>query len=161
MKRINKIWMNASTTVEASIILPMICFIIIFLFYLCFFLYSRAELSKDAYACVLRASQMEILDKKEIYKRAKKESKDLLRERELQIADYEEKIEIKNNRVSVTYSMSQKVPFAGNMGLLKGQHMWKFTVTKTAKRLHPVSFIRDCKKITELWDEHNKKRGRE
>lgn len=154
----NKTWTKASTTIEASIILPMICFLIVFLFYLCFYLYNRAELSKDAYACALRGAQKETLENKEIYKHTKEQSIDLLRERELNIASYKEKISVDKNMVTVTYNMVQKVPFAGSIGLLTGQEAWNFTVAKSAKRLHPVSFIRSCKKIKNLWDEN---KGRE
>ncbi len=157
MKQKNKLWINASTTIEASIILPMICFLIVFLFYLCFYLYNRAELTKDTYACALRGAQKETIENKEIYKHTKEQSIDLLRERELNIASYKEKISVNKNKVTVTYNMMQKVPFTSSMGLLTGQDAWNFTVTKSAKRLHPVSFIRNCKKIKNLWNENKGK----
>lgn len=146
---------QGSSTVELSLLMPMLLTLFAFLIYLSFFLYNRIETSANAYICALRGSRMEQEAPKATYQLMKKESTRLMKGSLLAIQVYREQIEVKGNNIQVTYQISQQVPAVLILDRLFQKDTWNFQVTKKVKKLHPVSFIRNCRKLSDL---KNKKR---
>lgn len=68
----------------------------------------------------------------------------------LAIDEYKEQIEIKGNDIQVTYDISQQVPGSVILSNIFSQSVWNFQITKRTKKLQPVFFIRNCRKITNM-----------
>ena len=141
---------RGSSTIEASLIMPMVLTIFAFLIYLSFFLYNRIEVTADAYICALRGSQMELETAKETYQYMKKESNKLIGGNLLATSKYGEQIEVNGNNVQVTYSVSIQVPGAVIISNIFEENNWNYSITKKTKKLQPVLFIRKCRKISSL-----------
>lgn len=148
--------LQGSSTVELSLLMPLLLTLFVFLIYLSFFLYNRVETSANAYICALRGSRMEQEAPKATYQLMKKESAKLMKESLLAVKGYKEQIEVKGNQVQVTYEISQQVPAALIFDSLFHKDTWEFQVTKKTKKLHPVSFIRSCRKLSGIKNEKRK-----
>lgn len=147
---------QGSSTVELSLIMPMLLTLFVFLIYLSFFLYNRVETTANAYICALRGSRMEQETAEKTYQYMKKESKRLMKGNLLSVPEYKEQIEVKGNHVQVTYEISQQVPGSVILERLLHEDTWNFLVTKKAKKLQPVFFIRNCRKVSNLKKQQGK-----
>lgn len=141
---------KGSSTIETSLIMPMILTIFSFLIYLSFFLYNRVEITADAYACALRGSQMEQETAKETYQFMKEESAKLMDGNLLAVKKYGEQIKVKGDDIQVTYNVSIQVPGEVILSNLFKDNSWDYTITKKTKKLQPVLFIRNCRKISNI-----------
>lgn len=148
--RIKNKRLKGSSTIELSLIMPMLLTIFAFLIYLSFFLYNRVQVTANAYICALKGSRMEQEGAQETYQHMKKESNKLMEDSLLAIDEYKEQIEIKGNDIQVTYDISQQVPGSVILSNIFSQSVWNFQITKRTKKLQPVFFIRNCRKITNM-----------
>ncbi|MBD5544130.1 MAG: pilus assembly protein [Lachnospiraceae bacterium] len=146
-----------SSTVELSLIMPMLLTLFVFLIYLSFFLYNRVETTANAYICALRGSRMEQETAEETYQKMKEESSALMKGSLLSVSEYKEQIKVKGNSIQVTYGISQQVPGSAIPYNLFYKDTWNFQITKKTKKLQPVFFIRNCRKLYNL----NKKQGKD
>ena len=148
---------GGSSTIELSLIMPMLLTLFTFLIYLSFFLYNRVETTANAYICALRGSRMEQETAEKTYQHLKKESSRLMKGNLLSLSEYREQIEVKGNHVQVTYGISQKVPGSVILADLFYDDTWDFQITQKANKLQPVFFIRNCRKLCNL----KKKQGKD
>lgn len=148
---------EGSSTIELSLIMPMLLTLFTFLIYLSFFLYNRVETTANAYICALRGSRLEQETAEKTYQHMKKESGRLMKGNLLSLQEYKEQMEVKGNHVQVTYGISQKVPGAVILADLFAEDTWEFQITQKAHKLQPVFFIRNCKKLNNL----KKKQGKD
>lgn len=130
---------RGSSTVEAAYLIPMLVMLTALLIYLSFFLYNRLILTEAAYISVLRGSRPEYKTAKECYRKTEESLNDLLSGKLLAQKEYEKKAEVTGTKVEVTLRIKQKLPF------------WKsqpeYHVKKSAARLNPYEFIRECRRF--------------
>ncbi|MBQ7067418.1 MAG: pilus assembly protein [Lachnospiraceae bacterium] len=148
--------LKGSSTIEASLIMPMILTIFAFFIYLSFFLYNRVEVTTNAYILALRGSRMESETAKETYRYMKKESSKLMSGNLLAIKKYGEQMKVKGDNIQVTYSVSIQVPGAVILSNIFEENTWNYKITKKTKKLQPVLFIRNCRKISNLKNQSGK-----
>ncbi len=151
-----KIKAGGSSTIELSLIMPMLLTLFTFLIYLSFFLYNRVETTANAYICALRGSRLEQETAEKTYQHMKKESSRLMKGNLLSLQEYKEQIEVKGSYVQVTYGITQKVPGAVILADLFAEDTWEFQITRKAHKLQPVFFIRNCRKLSNLKEKQGK-----
>lgn len=153
--------LQGSSTVEFSLIMPVLFTLFTFLIYLSFFLYNRVEITANAYICALRGSQMEQETSKKTYQYMKKESSRLMKGNLLSVRGYKEQIAVKGEKIQVTYEISQQIP--GNLIFerLLSESTWNYQIVKSAKKQNPVFFIRNCRKIENLKNNREREQGKE
>lgn len=147
---------GGSSTIEMSLIMPMLLTLFVFLIYLSFFLYNRVETTANAYICALRGSRLEQETAEKTYQHMKKESGRLMKGNLLSLQEYKEQIEVKVSYVQVTYEISQKVPGSVILADLFHENTWEFQITQKARKLQPVFFIRNCRKLNHLKEKQRK-----
>ena len=141
---------NASNTIEASLIMPIILTILFMLIYLSLFLYVRAGSVRVGYIAVLRGSQLETESKKTREAFAKKEFAKLKEENYLGSALCQGKFVTEGENIKISVETTQNLPnaiFVG--GSIYGNRFYDMS-TFVAKTNHPVDFIRNCRKIQKL-----------
>ena len=138
---------KGSSTVEMAFLIPLVTMMIILLLSLGIFLYNRSVLTAYASAAALRGSRQQDCSNEEIYNIVTTEIDRLVSCRLLFLDDYEKKVSIKGDEVTVTLGIEQKIPLIGICEPLLKKDTWSFAVTKTSKIQNPVFFIRNCKKV--------------
>lgn len=136
---------NGSSTIEASLLMPMILTVLFLVIYLTLFLYGKAQLTRNAYVSVLRASQAET---ETIQKRAaiaKQEFEILQNKSFLSGMDVAKKIQIKGDEIIIYVDYCQKTDRV--IFLEKGLRRKAFagSMEYKAKTNHPASFIWKCR----------------
>lgn len=139
--------LKGSSTIEASLLMPIILTLLFLLIYLSVFLYVRAGSVRLGYVAALRASQMEQETKKAKEILAKKEFHHLKEENYMGSALCDGNVTAKGDTIKMTVRVKQSLPgilFAG--GKLYGDVFLDESIYE-AKTCHPVDFIRKCRKI--------------
>lgn len=148
--------LKGSSTIEASLLAPVLLTVLFLLIYLSLFLYARAGSVRLGYIAALRASQMEQETKNTRKAAAKKEFENLKRENYLGSALCYGEVSVKGDVIKICVKTEQSLPdtiFPG--GSLYGRN-FRDESTFIAKTNHPVDFIRKCRKIqkgAEKWKE--------
>lgn len=149
-------WFQASSTVEASLLMPVILTVLFVLIYLSFFLYMRAGSVRIGYLAALRASQMEQESKKVREILAKKEFENLKEENYFGSGMCQGEICVKGDFVTVCVKTTQSLPNQIFVGGKMYENAFEDESIFTAKTNHPADFIRTCRKIqkgVEKWKE--------
>jgi len=142
--------LKAGSTVEASLIMPLILAVIFLLIFLTLFLYTRASFVRNGYIAALRASQAENEASKVRQRIARSEFDRLLRAGYTDSVSYQADFGGSGETISIHINLWQKLPrviFAGN-NLLPSS--FSTDMTFRAKTCHPVNFIRTCRRL-ERW----------
>ena len=141
---------NGNSTIEASLIMPIILTILFLVIYLSLFLYGRAGSVRLAYTAALRASQLETEPSKIRAAYAKKEFAKLKEENYLGSTLCQGTVTTEGETIKITVDTTQNLPrtiFVG--GSLYGDSFYDKSMF-VAKTNHPVDFIRTCRKIQKL-----------
>ena len=141
---------KGSSTIEASLIMPIILTILFLVIYLSLFLYARAGSVRLGYIAVLRASQLETETKSTREAFARKEFIKLKEENYLGNILCEGKVSTNEDIIEIYVETTEKlsnVIFVG--GSMYGDKFYDVS-TFVAKTNHPVTFIRKCRKIQKL-----------
>lgn len=136
-----------SSTIETALIMPLILTILFMLIYLTLFLYGKAQISRNAYVSVLRASQAETEPLKKRTAIANQELNQLLSESYLEGIDVTKDMQSKGNSFIMHVNFKQKIPAVVFMEKGMSQKVFTDSVRFEAKTNHPVSFIRSCRKL--------------
>ena len=142
--------LNGSSTIEVSLIMPIILTILFLVIYLSLFLYARAGSVRLGYLAVLRGSQLETESKRTRVAYAKKEFAKLKEENYLGSTLCQGTVTADGDTIKITVETTQNLPnaiFVG--GSLYGDSFYDESVF-VAKTNHPVDFIRTCRKIQKL-----------
>lgn len=142
--------LNGSSTIEASMIMPIILTILFLVIYLSLFLYAKAGSVRLGYISVLRASQLETETKKTRAAYAKKEFAKLKEENYLGSILCQGTVITKGETIKICVETTQNIPHAIFVGgSMYGDGFYDMS-TFTAKTNHPVDFIRTCRKIQKI-----------
>lgn len=117
-------------TVEASLIMPQIIFLIAVLLWLSFFLYDRCILTQDAYILAFRGSVLCSKDKEQIVQHMEENMP-----KQLSVKYFG--INLIQKELSADI-IGTRVLFEGEMGITG----WHSETEKTASRICPVKYIR-------------------
>lgn len=124
---------------EASMIIPLVIFLIAFLFYLSFFLYNRCVLSQDAYILAFRGSVKCKEENGEIVKYLDKNSKKQFGIKYMGLNGSDKIIEVNSKKIIVTAEGKMKVSFIKDFNL---SNTWSLKAVSEAERNCPVDNIR-------------------
>ena len=131
-------------TVEASLIMPIVFYVCVFIIYSGFFLYDRCVMKQDAYRAVLKASSIYRQDSQEVYNTAW----DMLRnltDQKYVAADCQYEVAVQR-KVKVTVTGRIQMPFRG-LEKMTDVSLWNIEETAESKCLNPVLWIRMCRQI--------------
>lgn len=137
-------------TVEATLIMPIVLYVCIFIIYSGFFLYDRCVMKLDAYRAVLRASSIYRQDSQAVYNTAWDTLGNLTGEKYI-AAEYQYEIAVQG-KVQVRICGQVQMPFRGLIELT-GVSAWNIEETVESKCLNPVLFIRTCRRLIEAPEE--------
>ena len=148
--------LNGSSTIEVSLIMPIILTILFLVIYLSLFLYARAGSVRLGYLAVLRGSQLETESKRTRVAYAKKEFAKLKEENYLGSTLCQGTVTADGDTIKITVETTQNLPNAIFVGGRMYEDAFYDASTFVAKTNHPVDFIRKCRKIqkgAEKWNQ--------
>lgn len=131
-------------TVEASLIMPVVLYVCIFIIYSGFYLYDKCLMKQDAYRAALAGSSIYRDDNQEVY-RVASDTADRLAEGKYIAAEYHFAITVQS-KVRVTVRGQIKLPFCSLAGLI-GKGGWDISESAESKCINPVIFIRMCRML--------------
>lgn len=141
---------NAYFTVEASLVLSIVFYTILFLIFTGFYQYNRCLLSQDTYRLALRGSQMLYADNEEVKARVKSEDAGWYYEKYAACHFKEKKIQVTKGKVIMEQTAEVKSPlFVLSKWMNNG--MWEMETSAESVRISPVTVIRGCRKIGEIF----------
>ena len=123
---------RGSFTIEASVIISFLFFVITALLFLSFFLYDRCVVERTAAIAALRGSEAVWGDNPIRYQRADEAINKILAGRLLGADSVEKSVKVSGSQVTVSLSMKFK--------------WWDFQAEAEKKAVNPVLFIRNCRK---------------
>ena len=136
---------NAYFTVEASMLIPLILGVIIFVIYFGIYLYNVCTLKQSSYTAALRGSQMKNASNEEIKGYTQQQLNQLVEQQILAKEKLETRIYVTGNKVKVHTSTNITMPFAGFIS--KAVDFWKIENEAEASRIDPVDIIRNVRKM--------------
>lgn len=136
---------GAYLTVEAALVMPIVLAVVIFVMYMLFFQYDRCLMEQNAGVFALRGCTLQIPDKEE---RLLKLQQMPLQKDEKYLAweALKPSITLKGNKILLEQSGHLKFPFA-NLLSWQGRDVWDSSICFENHRIHPVEFIRNCRKV--------------
>lgn len=146
--------LRGSVTIEASLILPFLIFLIWNLCYLSFFLYDQNIALQGNYTTALRAERGGSAEA-EKYQLAEEKYKRAVGEK-LVCAESRKEIEIKEDEITVTTKFSMKAP--GGMLFYSG---WESDQKMKVKSYEPVAWIRRCRSTENMLEQIQSKNKEE
>uniref|UniRef100_UPI004056D89D TadE/TadG family type IV pilus assembly protein n=1 Tax=Acetatifactor sp. TaxID=1872090 RepID=UPI004056D89D len=131
-------------TVEAAMVLPMVCVVVLFIVYLWFFQYNRCVMEQDAGVLALRGVAMQTENQEERMMNLRNQANGMNREKYIAWECNEAELKIGNGVVEVVQSGRNLMSF-GIAGL--GEQEAMLNVSFENHLLNPVSFVRNYRKI--------------
>lgn len=131
-------------TLEASLIMPLVLYVCIFIIYAGFYQYDRCIMQQDIYRAALRGSSLYGANQSERYRAAADMMEELTRDNYV-AAEYRYEISVRNS-VSIFMEGRIRMPFQG-LAELTGAREWEIEETAESRRLDPVLFIRTCRQL--------------
>lgn len=136
---------DAYLTVEASLVLPIVIMVILLIIYLLFFQYDRCLMEQNTGILALRGCTDQFAEGKELVAKLVIQSQKS-DNRYLAWNMEDAQITLKGNSVSVKRSGTLIFPFQRLM-FWNGDGNWTSECTYENKRVWPVQFVRNCRKI--------------
>lgn len=136
--------LKGSVTVEASVVLPMIVYILLLVVYLAFYQYSNYALAADGYVSAFRGSRANLLagnSDQTVCAAMEQFMKEPLPG--VGGVSYETKSGMWRNEITIKGSI--RIPFA--QSVIAGKYPISMNVY--AQRTEPALFLRNCRKIEE------------
>lgn len=149
-RRLGRQSLEGYMTVEATLIMPIVLYVCIFIIYSGFFLYDRCVMKMDAYRAVLRASSIYRQDSQAVYNTAWDMMETLTADKYI-AAEYQYEIAVQG-KVQVRICGQVEMPFRG-IEDMTGVSVWSIEETAESKCLNPVLFIRTCRRLIEAPEE--------
>lgn len=133
-------------TVEATLIMPIVLYVCIFIIYTGFYLYDKCLMKQDAYRAALAGSRIYRDDNQKVYNAAADAIVNFA-EGKYVATDYTAVITVQS-KVKVTVSGQITMPFYG-LAKLAGKEKWEISESAESKCINPVIFIRMCRTLEE------------
>lgn len=145
-------------TVEASLIMPVVLYVCIFIIYTGFFMYDRCLMKQDAYRAALRGSSVYRNSNQKVYNTAYEAMSEFAGEQYI-AAEWEYEMAVQST-VQVSVKGSIRMPFRG-IAELVGAEEWKIQEMAESKCISPVIFIRMCRGLEREAGQQREKQKRE
>ncbi len=133
-------------TVEATLIMPFVLYVCIFIIYTGFYLYDRCVMKQDAYRAALAGSSIYRDSNQKVYNAASDMAARLVTDKYI-AADYGYIVTVQS-KVKVTIEGRLHQPFRGLVSLV-GRKEWVISENAESKCINPVVFIRMCHMLEE------------
>lgn len=137
-------FLKGSYTVEASFLLPMFFFLILYLLYMSFFLYNQCVIVQGSYRTALSIQRLPGKEEERLLYGEEK-YKEVVTKRLAGISSLDKKIIFQGQDVEVITKGNMQVPvkflFLGS---------WNLVQKQSAEKMEPVSFIRNCRKAERI-----------
>lgn len=131
-------------TVEATLMIPIVLYVCIFIIYSGFFVYDRCVMKQDAYRAAMKAGSVYRQDGQEVYNTAWNALEELTVDKYIATqCHYEVSVQ---GKVCVTVQGEVEVPFKG-LEKMTGVSSWKIEEKAESQCLNPVFFIRMCRQM--------------
>ncbi|MDD3368622.1 MAG: hypothetical protein PHP50_06985 [Lachnospiraceae bacterium] len=137
-------------TIEATLLMPVIIMVILFLYYVSFYLYDCCLLSQDAYLVVLEGGRNMYDDTETATQKAQSMINQQYFDKYMSWKANKNELYVDDKNITVIQSGQVRVP-------MFSKHFWKFErqnffikVKREGKRRDPVTFIRNCRKVMKL-----------
>lgn len=133
-------------TLEASLVFPIIIYIITCLIYMGFLVYDETLAFQQCYMAGLEAVSVK-RDNQAIYNKAS----DQLHSNEWFVAleNHQDEIAVKGNEIDVNCKGTIDMPFLANGIFPVGQEFWNYEVKTTVEKRDAPFWIRQCRKMEE------------
>lgn len=132
-------WRTGSFTVEASLLLPLLIFLIFVFFVLSLYLHDRSVLASCAAELAGKGAHRKYETDEHLESWLAGQARGLADEKLLLLRLTEAGAEVEGSSVTVFYE--------GSTSLLGGLEVWE---EETAKRLNPVNYIRNSRRLKNL-----------
>lgn len=142
-------------TVEASMIVPLVIFLIGFIFYLTFYLYNRCVVSQDTYILAFRGSTCSYSCGKspsEIKQSVVEKSGKQFGEKYVAIQTFVSTVEADKKKIIVEASGTMNADFSR---WLLPQRNWRFAAKGQAERICPTACVRKVRLAKRVTDNLN------
>lgn len=133
-------------TVEATLIMPFVLYVCIFVVYTGFYLYDKCVMKQDAYRAALAGSSIYRDSNQKVYNAASDMVVRLASDKYI-ATDYSCTITVQRN-VKVTLEGRLSQPFHGLASLI-GKKKWVISESAESKCINPVVFVRMCHMLEE------------
>ncbi len=137
---------DAYLTVEAVLVLPVVLAVVVLVIYLWFFQYDRCLMEQNMGKLALRGCSLQVTDKKELAQTLYRQSEQIDPESYLAWDAAHAEITLKGNQVNIRQEAFLKFPFQG-LAFWRGDAGWKTAAEYKSRRIAPMTFIRNCRKI--------------
>lgn len=146
---------NAYFTLEASLIMPLVLIVIIFIMYVGFYSYDKCLLRQDTYRLLIRGSQVKNASNEDVMNTIKKEDLERNYDKYVMCIWEDKHVSVEHDSINIVGEGMLKVsiPFIDN---LLGKNAWNITVEAKTTRIHPIDVIRSCRKIQSLLEKETK-----
>lgn len=148
-----KRFFSGSYTIEASFLLPILLFLLIYVLYLAFFLYDQCIILQGSYQTALSTERM-VGEEEEKIEAGEEKYGRIVTRRLIHLPEMEKELRIQEGDVWVTSRGIFQVPAAF---LFDGS--WKFAQNQKAVNMEPVHFIRVCNRVKKAADVLQKENG--
>lgn len=138
--------MKAYFTVEATILLPFVFLIMIFLLYLGFFQYNRCLLTQDLYMLAMLESREYYNNNVKMYQEIIKQKEEMERKKYISFKENEMQVEVGTGKVQIKFEGEIVKPFRF---LFLTEEKWTINVSTQSKTKNPVFVMRNYKKAIE------------
>lgn len=134
-------------TVEATLIMPIVLFMMIFVISIAFFEYNRCILEEDIKILALRASNQwyytpdEVLN--ELYQTQNDQEQGKMIAMNLDSATFE----VDQKKISVLVEGKTVTWLKGEMDLISDNSRWNTQLSYKIERYNPSQFLKDCRKV--------------
>lgn len=136
--------MKGYFTVEATLLMPIVFYVYIFIIYMVFFQYNRCITEQDIYICALRGSRIWEENNQDIYIKTVQETAKLDGEKLIAMNSPQYSVFVGKGKVTVTAEGELDFPFAGFMNLVMSK-MWLVSSQRECSSISPVRFIKNCR----------------
>lgn len=133
-------------------VVPLVVFLIGFIFYLTFYLYDRCVVSQDAYLLAFRGSICCEKNPEEIRQYVLADSSRQFGTKYIGLSGLISTVETDNKKVTVKVSGTMGISFAEQ---LLPQKCWYFQTEKEAQRICPAEFIRKVRLVKKIENKAN------
>ncbi len=140
-------------TVEASLVMPLVIFLIGFIFYLTFYLYNRCAIAQDTYVLAFRGSLCSNLCCEKSPEEVKQfiigKSTGQFGKKYMGISSLDNSVKVDKRKISVEASGVLTAAFTGQLGL---GNKWRFGGNGQAERICPTECIRKVRLLKKGMD---------
>lgn len=135
---------KGSYTIEATLCMPIIIGVIVFIIYLAFYTHARSVLTECAYVAALRGSLIQS-GSVDAEKEAVKCAEELKKEKLLGNWVVESNIEVTEDKIVVFYYGTMRIPGGLLLDYVLHKSSWNLKVEASAKRINEVKYIRNMR----------------